>query len=1197
MTSDILNRSDTPIISVILPTYNRSKSLLSAIDSVIAQQFTRWELLISDDGSTDGSQRLVEELAAVDPRIKLIAGARGGVSAARNRAMVVAQGQIFCYLDSDNTWRPNYLQKIYEQLAGKVKACCYTALQAYILDAEDNVTRETVLLNDFDAAKIRRRNQIDLNTFAHSRDLFDAMGGFDESLSRLVDWDMILRYSKLAVPVKIPDICADYYHHQDENRVSVSQHYAINRFKISLKHDLYDGFDIVLAGVDVNDPLLADLAHRGLKYQLLDKAEVEQGWVPSASDIVIWRWTEWDEIPGKLGLASSVLDYKCAVSFYDIPDIGVVDQIARHGHDGRFHYVVVPNQADKTALQEKICSLRAVQEVNPIDRILLHESSAAPEYSFQHYVGLLQRYYYPADSTQKIAVGIQPLTTENPLEWGDYQYTQSFVAALQQQGFAADILCRDEWIKKLADYPIFIHIYGIHHPPMPAVKGQLRCLWIISHIDRFEPIKTAGFDYIFSASKKYVEYLRRVAPGVRVEYLPQATDIEKFFPLDAQSDRDLGFVGNSRGVNRPAVEYACASGRSFSVWGMGWDDKLPEGVLQSGLLASSEVAQVYNRSKVVVNDHWDDQRSWSLVNNRIFDVLACGKIPVSDKNDGLEDLFPFVPTFENQAEFNQAVSKAESLTDAMGTAAIRQTIVSAHSFNHRAQTVLARVGQLTNPLLGSGKRKFEQPRILYLCGNPNANSTRKRVTEVVEALSASSTIRMVEHKRATIYDMLGADIIVIQRWVDQNLDRTPALFDAIAQLRPLGKMFVYEIDDLLFHRGGGLPIRLMKSCDAVITSTDTLRRMALRYNSNVHLLANGVKVPETMVSAAQNAVPKVLSVSTDAMGFEDFRRLKDHFDQAGVDCEFIYVTQAKIGAQEAGKVTVMPAMSVERLHHLIGEVDIVFNDGALPEELITRLGLTSKNLSASDFVNSKSPLKYFYAGIAGKCFVTTSEPVAYTEQVTDRVTGFFADTFEDKVRVLGELFASPELREKVGLAAKADIMAQHTLIARTLDYTAMFDELNERRLNCQHHLLVFYHGLNDLDPSDVVSAIDQSLLAQMSAMKNAIDGQKVSTKEITNNAKLSEQSLLTQISAMKNTIEGYKLNAKQAVEDVKARMAIETDVKFTNAQKKPTNALRAKWFLFKRKTYLQLVYLAKKNRTLESVSRKIWNMYQNTKQR
>lgn len=1152
------------MISVIMPTYNRVKFLERAIDSVLAQHFSDWELLVSDDGSTDGSQQLISSLAASEPRIKYISGARGGVSAARNRAMVAARGQIFCYLDSDNSWRPNYLSKIYHQLGGRVKVCCYTALQAYILDEQDKVVEKTVLLNNFDAVKFRRRNQIDLNTFSHSRDLYDALGGFDESLSRLVDWDLILRYSKLVPPVKIPDICADYYHHQDENRVSVSQSYAINRFQIALKHDLYSGFCIVLAGFDADDPLLADLTRRGLPYRMLEKSDLERGWLPSASDVVIWRWSPWDEKPGSLGLAASVLDYQCAISFYVIRDVEQVEQIAMHGHDGRFHYVVVPCQADKSAMQEKICSLRKVQEINPIDRILLYDKCSTRDYSFQYYLDLLQRYYYPTDTTLKIAIGIQPLTTENPLEWGDYQYTESFIEALRLQGYDADILCRDEWLDKLAEYPVFIHIYGIHHPPMPAVEGQLRCLWIISHLDRFEPIKAAGFDYIFVASQKYVEYLKRVAPGLRVEYLPQATDIEKFRPLDVGEDRDLGFVGSSRGVNRPAVEYAYASGRTFSVWGVGWDDKLPGSVLQTGLLPSGQVAEVYNSSKVVINDHWPDQRNWALVNNRIFDVLACGRVPISDENEGLEDLFPFVPTFSNQAEFNQAVSAAENLTATMGATAIRETIVSRHCFNHRAHRILTRIGQMLNTTPTNACRKFEQPRILYLCGNPNANSTRKRVAEVAEALSAIFSIRVIEHQRATIYEMLGADIIVIQRWVDQHMARTSVLFDAIAQLRPLGKSFVYEIDDLLFHMGSGLPIRFMKSCDAVITSTETLRLVALRYNSNVHLLANGVKVPDTPPASVVNSAPRVLSVSTDAMGFEEFRRLADHFDRAGVDCEFIYVTQADMGAA-VGKVKVVPAMDVESLHEFIGQVDIVLNDGGISDELVARLALTSKGMSVSDFVNGKSPLKYFYAGIAGKCFVTTSEPVAYTEVVTDGFTGFFADSFEDKVRVLSELFASPALREKVANAARRDIMAHHTLIARSRDYTAVFNNLNHRRLHCQHPIVVFYHSLNDLYPAAFTSLIDQTLLAQLSAMKNTIDG--------------------------------YKVNAKQTVSDTAARAVIERDVKFAGTNMKPANKLRAQWFLTKRKTYLRLAYLAQKNPSVEKVSRRLWRTYQKARQR
>lgn len=103
----------SPKVSIITPMYKGAALVGNTIKSVLAQTFTDWEMIIVDDCSPDGGEgcRVVEELAAKDARIKLIAAkVNKGSSGARNEAMRMATGRYFAFLDSDDIWKPDYLQ-------------------------------------------------------------------------------------------------------------------------------------------------------------------------------------------------------------------------------------------------------------------------------------------------------------------------------------------------------------------------------------------------------------------------------------------------------------------------------------------------------------------------------------------------------------------------------------------------------------------------------------------------------------------------------------------------------------------------------------------------------------------------------------------------------------------------------------------------------------------------------------------------------------------------------------------------------------------------------------------------------------------------------------------------------------------------------------------------------------------------------
>lgn len=100
----------TPIVSIVMCAFNAANYIDETIDSVLAQTFTDFELIIVNDGSTDHTSKIVESYA--DPRIVLVEQENGGPAAARNTALQHASGEYVAILDSDDLWLPRYLEKM-----------------------------------------------------------------------------------------------------------------------------------------------------------------------------------------------------------------------------------------------------------------------------------------------------------------------------------------------------------------------------------------------------------------------------------------------------------------------------------------------------------------------------------------------------------------------------------------------------------------------------------------------------------------------------------------------------------------------------------------------------------------------------------------------------------------------------------------------------------------------------------------------------------------------------------------------------------------------------------------------------------------------------------------------------------------------------------------------------------------------------
>ncbi len=99
------------LVSIITPCYNGSKFISQTIDSVLAQTYPHWEMIIVDDGSKDNSAEIIREYTQKDQRIKLIQQPNGGSANARNNGIRNAQGRYIALLDADDLWEPAFLEK------------------------------------------------------------------------------------------------------------------------------------------------------------------------------------------------------------------------------------------------------------------------------------------------------------------------------------------------------------------------------------------------------------------------------------------------------------------------------------------------------------------------------------------------------------------------------------------------------------------------------------------------------------------------------------------------------------------------------------------------------------------------------------------------------------------------------------------------------------------------------------------------------------------------------------------------------------------------------------------------------------------------------------------------------------------------------------------------------------------------------
>ena len=181
-----------PAVTVVIPAYNAAATLAPALESVLAQTYDDFEVIVVDDGSTDGTASVA---AGFGSPVRCIRTENGGVSRARNRGLEEAEGALVAFLDADDLWRPDKLARQVPALADRPGAGISTAgsqkVDEHLAplgavpagapgDPCEALLLKSMVLGQISSALVRRKMALEV-------------GGFDARLSQCADWDFFLR--------------------------------------------------------------------------------------------------------------------------------------------------------------------------------------------------------------------------------------------------------------------------------------------------------------------------------------------------------------------------------------------------------------------------------------------------------------------------------------------------------------------------------------------------------------------------------------------------------------------------------------------------------------------------------------------------------------------------------------------------------------------------------------------------------------------------------------------------------------------------------------------------------------------------------------------------------------------------------------------------------------------------------------------
>ena len=737
-------------VSVIIPVYNVEPYLRQCLDSVVGQTLQEIEIICVDDESTDGSLQILKEYAKKDERIQIITQKNAGAGAARNKGLSQAGGKYLSFLDSDDFFEPNMLAKAYEKAQqDQSDFVVYRSDQFHTEKNEfvkvDWVVRE----NELPKCQPFDRSQITGNIFK----TFVGWAWDKLFLKDFVDQhhltfqeqrtsnDMLFVFSAIALAKRISYVPETLAHQRRDAKDSLSKtrEHSWQCFYMALK-----ALKERLVQENIYQELERDYINYALHFSLWNYNTLAE---PTKSILKDKLKTEWFE---EFGIKGKNRDYffikREFEQYQDIMGISAKKVTTKKQSTTEKQAVteqktIRDKRACPTSMWKRLKSI--LRGILPVGRTYidkkfdelkkqelsrqkemegyiakkseyLENKNAKRDQFMQDQIRSLREYieqeFVRRDSWGKMAAEIKRTAegrqiwvikcpaTEGAAKfyWGDYYYAVALQKYLERQNIYVIIDTRQDWnCEEGADVVLVLRGKYFYRPDRRNEKC-LYIMWNISHPDMISKAEYELYDVVCVGSRYMAEKLKK---EVKVPVVPllQCTDTELFCPEGEKDEKYSGdyiFVGGTRGVMRDCALWAAEDHLPLHIWGSGWEKILPDHreLIEGNRKANEELPALYRAAKVTLNDHWKDMLEHQIINNRIFDALACGLPVISDGCAEMKEIFPdAVLYYSNKEEFDACVQKMESNYDAIKAKALEQydMIKKDYSFERRVEELIA----------------------------------------------------------------------------------------------------------------------------------------------------------------------------------------------------------------------------------------------------------------------------------------------------------------------------------------------------------------------------------------------------------------------------------------------------------------------------------------------------------------------------
>ena len=692
-------------VSVIIPIYNAALYLRRNLDSVLNQTLKEIEVICVDDGSQDGSASILAEYARRDARIRVVSQENVGAGAARNKGIEYASGEFLSFLDSDDIFEPEMLEKMYIR-AQEDKAdfvVCYS--DQFRTEGGNEKDREK---GTFTPAEwvvrmegIPRTQPFSFRNVTGNPFMVFSCWAWDKLYRRSFVEEhalkfqeqrttnaMLFAFSALILAERISVVNDVLAHQRIDAADSLSKtreeswwcfHDALVALRLRLRREglfeelRQDYVNYALHAVLWNYRSLVEPAKSCLKEKLEDGWLAQLG-ILSKPRSYFYQKNEYDEMKRSFHprWGGSAAEPEKTASKPGTGKSLLETMKAETKNFGR-KAVPVGRVYIDSALKQQLAEIKKdnrkqiTRQTEQLRAFIRSEMNRRDEWPAR---SLLDR--YEAGDRPLWVIKCPAPEDESRIRWGDYPYALSLKKYLERSGIYVVLDLHEDWYKPevLADVVLVLRGTFRYYPSRKNPE-TLYVMWNISHPDDITDEEYNSYDLVCIASARYAREVKKRL-RVPVEVLRQCTDTELFYPprlangqkdgLENRRDYDYFFIGNSRGVKRKSVMWAIEEHLPLTVFGSGWNRILEKhlDLVEEPFLSNEQIPEIYRHARCTLNDHWEDMLRNGFVNNRIFDALACGLPVISDANDELREIFPdAVLCYENREEFGAAVEQIE----------------------------------------------------------------------------------------------------------------------------------------------------------------------------------------------------------------------------------------------------------------------------------------------------------------------------------------------------------------------------------------------------------------------------------------------------------------------------------------------------------------------------------------------------------